>query len=38
MSSRYKFTEADIECIKNARKENKNKRVEARLKALNYEQ
>lgn len=34
MSSRYKFTEADIECIKNARKENKNKRVEARLKAL----
>ena len=34
MSSRYKFTEADIECIKNARKKNKNKRVEARLKAL----
>lgn len=34
MSSRYKFTEADINCIRNARKANKNKRVEARLKAL----
>lgn len=34
MSSRYKFTEADIKCIKKARKENKDKRVEARLKAL----
>ena len=34
MSSRYKFTEADKNCIRNARKENKNKRVETRLKAL----
>ena len=34
MSSRYKFTEADIKCIRNTRKKNKNKRAEARLKAL----
>lgn len=34
MSSRYKFTEADITCIRDARKANKNKRAEARLKAL----
>ena len=34
MSSRYKFTEAEIEAIREARKTNKNKRVETRLKAL----
>ena len=34
MSSRYKFTEEEIEAIREARKANKNKRVEARLKAL----
>lgn len=34
MSSRYKFTEAEIEAIRKARKANKNKRAEARLKAL----
>lgn len=34
MSSRYKFTEKEKEAIRAARKENKNKRVEARLKAL----
>lgn len=34
MSSRYKFTEAEIQAIREARKENKNKRAEARLKAL----
>ncbi len=34
MSSRYKFTEAEIEAIREARKANKNKRIEARLKAL----
>ena len=34
MSSQYKFTEAEIEAIREARKTNKNKRAEARLKAL----
>lgn len=34
MSSRYKFTEEEIEAIRTARKKNKNKRVETRLKAL----
>lgn len=34
MSSRYKFSEEEISIIKQARKENRNKRVEARLKAL----
>lgn len=34
MSSRYKFSNEEIEKIKNARANNKNKRVEARLKAL----
>ena len=34
MASRYKFSEKEIKAIKQARKENKNKRVEARLKAL----
>lgn len=34
MSSRYKFGEEEISKIKQARKENTNKRVEARLKAL----
>ena len=34
MSSRYKFSDEDIEIIKNARANNKDKRVEARLKAL----
>ena len=34
MSSRYKFTETEIAAIRKARKENKGKRVENRLKAL----
>lgn len=34
MSSRYKFTEAELEAIRAARKANKNKRAETRLKAL----
>lgn len=34
MSSRYKFSEEEINAIKQARRENQNKRVEARLKAL----
>ena len=34
MGSQYKFTESDIQYIRAARKENKNKRAEARLKAL----
>lgn len=34
MSSRYKFTEEEIQAITEARKENKDKRAEARLKAL----
>lgn len=34
MASRYQFSEAEIGEIEQARKENKNKRVEARLKAL----
>ena len=34
MASRYKFSEEEIKTIEQRRKENKNKRVEARLKAL----
>ena len=34
MSSRYKFSEKEIEIIEQARKMNKDKRVETRLKAL----
>ena len=34
MASRYQFREEEIKAIQQARKENKNKRVEARLKAL----
>ena len=34
MASRYKFSEEEITAIQQARKENKDKRVEARLKAL----
>lgn len=34
MASRYKFSEEEIVSIKKARKENKDKRIEARLKAL----
>ena len=34
MASRYKFSEEEIKAIQQARKENKDKRVEARLKAL----
>lgn len=34
MASRYKFREEEIKAIQQARKENKDKRVEARLKAL----
>lgn len=34
MASRYSFSEEEIEEIKEARRKNKNKRVEARLKAL----
>lgn len=34
MASRYKFSENEIKEIEQARKENKDKRVEARLKAL----
>ena len=34
MASRYQFSEAEIRAIQQARKENKDKRAEARLKAL----
>ena len=34
MASRYKFNEEEIEQIVTTRKENKDKRAEARLKAL----
>ena len=34
MASRYKFSEEEIREIEQARKENKNKRAEARLKVL----
>ena len=34
MSSRYKFSEKEIKAIEQRRKENKDKRAEARLKAL----
>ena len=34
MGSRYKFSEEEIAAIEKARKENKDKRAEARLKAL----
>ena len=34
MASRYKFSEEEIKVIQQARKANKDKRVEARLKAL----
>ncbi len=34
MSSQYKFTETDKQIIRTARKQNKNKRTETRLKAL----
>lgn len=34
MASRYKFSEKEIEEIEQARKENKDKRAECRLKAL----
>ena len=34
MASRYKFREEELKAIQQARKENKDKRVEARLKAL----
>ena len=34
MASRYKFSEEEISAIEQARKENKDKRAEARLKAL----
>ena len=34
MASRYKFSEEEIKVIQQAREENKDKRVEARLKAL----
>ena len=34
MASRYKFSKEEIKAIEQARKENKDKRVEARLKAL----
>ena len=34
MASRYKFSEKEIEGIEQARKENKDKRAECRLKAL----
>lgn len=34
MASRYQFSEGEIREIEQARKGNKNKRVEARLKAL----
>ena len=34
MASRYKFSEEEMKAIQQARKENKDKRVEARLKAL----
>ena len=34
MASRYKYSEEEIKAIQQARKENKDKRVEARLKAL----
>ena len=34
MASRYKFSEEEIKAIEQRRKENKDKRAEARLKAL----
>ena len=34
MASRYKFSEEEIKEIEQARRDNKNKRAEARLKAL----
>ena len=34
MASKYKFSEEEIRAIQQARKENKDKRVEARLKAI----
>ncbi len=34
MASRYKFSEEEIKAIEEARRENKDKRAEARLKAL----
>lgn len=34
MSGRYKFTETEISALREARRENKDKRVEMRLKAL----
>ena len=34
MASRYKFSDEEIKAIAQARKENKDKRAEARLKAL----
>ena len=34
MASRYKFIDEEIKAIEQARKENKDKRAEARLKAL----
>ena len=34
MASRYKFSEEEIKAMQQARKENKDKRVETRLKAL----
>lgn len=34
MASRYKFSDEEIKAIEHARRENKNKRAEARLKAL----
>lgn len=34
MASRYKFSSEEVAAIKEARRENKNKRAEARLKAL----
>ena len=38
MASRYKFSEEEIAAIEQRRKENKDKRVEARLKALEQKQ
>ena len=34
MASRYKFSEEEIKAIERARRDNKDKRAEARLKAL----
>jgi hypothetical protein len=34
VAGRYKFSEEEIKAIKQKRKENKDKRAEARLKAL----